>query len=674
MWFVWDGKARQGPFSEAEICRRLTMGQWPLSVWVRPEGKVVFRPALWMVQEWVARFATQGNSAVDGSSSTFLEETRVSDVNRAALDGKQNSVPFKAVSPPPQFNSDVGNNPQARTFTSPATVQGKTVTSPTSAFAKKPQTATDSAVQESTSQSASEGMRLTSAANSQEDPFTFRPDETAGEESTRPMGKPRERLISPDTAVEMAMARNNVRREAADTAGPRDKNSTPPAMMDNLAVSKAQLPRSRFANPPPAAVPSPPPAALPSPPPAAPPSPPPEPLPTGNQRLAVPSTSKVSGAESKPFIKNSDRGVQVPLASEGEDGELPLDGSSHESGETPRRSVLASATKNAKKMKPGTQKPLVASEGSVNLLESSSATQIRLRRVNPTAPRRKNRSLAPNILSRIPMFTGKGLESKQSILLLSVVSSLLFTLVFLSVAYFFFFRKTPRPLFDGQDPQKTEASFNSGTRDQGGSGPADARGMNGSARSEAGSDRTDNRRRGESSRVLPQQDNVSTSGKDARRRNAERSDRTNNERKSVLGGNSPEKEKSASGRRDKTRRREMAARKDPYKAEAARPNVNLPSYFSSSRDIERYLQTTNPDLRGFVFIGPVTVIERPSADCQPCLGRGRLQDGTFVLLRSVLNAPWDVTRTSNVVFVRGFVYKAGTISINVNSMSKSAPR
>ncbi|MEY4064265.1 MAG: hypothetical protein RIR26_473 [Pseudomonadota bacterium] len=660
MWFVWDGKARQGPFSEAEICRRIATGQWPLSVWVRPEGKVVFRPALWMVQEWSAKFAAQGNRATDFSSSTFHEETKVSDLNRPVLAEQGNEAASGNL--PPAFNSNSNKNAHASTFTSPQTVQSKTVTSPTMASQKKTSPKPEAAA-DPVSPTAPDNVMSSSVPSSQADPYTFRPEEGPSEEATRTPTKQREKTMSPDTAVEMAMIRNNVHKESSDQRLSAERKSQLAAPAANNGAAKAQAAaRSRFAGAPPAVPPGPPAASVP-----VVPSAPPQ----GTGKAVVPSSQSAIKSRSKNFEPETHelaRNDEAESASDDSTLEVELKDSDLRS---------SSSSRNRQKVKPGTQKPLVASEGSVNLIESSSATQIRLRRVNPTAPRRKTRNLGPQLLSKIPIFAGKVTESRQSLILLSVVFSLVLTLICMSAAYFFFFRKSTRPFVHGQEQQYPEnTSSNSGTRGTREADRPDERRMEGTARSERGSERNDNRRKSnnENNRTIPQQAGVE-GAKENRRKNNDRTERAVTDRKGSGSAHSPDNARASAGRKERASgRAEMSARQDPYKAPPAKPKVSPSSAFASVSDIERYLQTTNPDLRGAVVIGPVLLIEKPNPDCQPCLGRGRLQDGTVVVLRSVLNTPWEAARASNVVLVKGFVFKTGTISINVNSMTKSEPR
>jgi hypothetical protein len=117
--------------------------------------------------------------------------------------------------------------------------------------------------------------------------------------------------------------------------------------------------------------------------------------------------------------------------------------------EKPGESIPLSV-KQSRRMRLLNQKPKMVSEGSVNLVENTSATQIRYRRVNPTAPRRRPRSLTsqiPQVLKYLPREFRPG---NPSFIWLVVAVSMIVTFAGVSLLFYFFGKKGLRP----QPPEK----------------------------------------------------------------------------------------------------------------------------------------------------------------------------------------------------------------------------
>lgn len=108
MWFVWDGNARQGPYSETEICRRIAMGEWSLSVCVRPESCLVYRPVVWMLPAWCKSDLPLEQTRVRGFEPTFHDATRIVSMEPFEKQGMKPEfeVPFLSLQPQPAVALD----------------------------------------------------------------------------------------------------------------------------------------------------------------------------------------------------------------------------------------------------------------------------------------------------------------------------------------------------------------------------------------------------------------------------------------------------------------------------------------------------------------------------------------------------------------------------------------
>lgn len=113
MWFVWDGNARQGPYSEMEICRRIAMGQWPLSVCVRPESCLVYRPIVWMMPLWCKIEIPVEQTRGLGLAPNFHDATRIASLEPYQKQGIKPELEAQFLSLEPQdalapdFQTDV---------------------------------------------------------------------------------------------------------------------------------------------------------------------------------------------------------------------------------------------------------------------------------------------------------------------------------------------------------------------------------------------------------------------------------------------------------------------------------------------------------------------------------------------------------------------------------------
>lgn len=518
MWFVWDGKARQGPFSETEICRRLAMGQWSLSVWVRPEKQLVYRPICWMLPDWSKPdFDHLDATAIRAFDSIIHQETSV-----AALES------FEFVS-----------------------------------------------------RSMDENLFETPAASSSNEP-------------TIPL---QEMNRKAEKTVEQKNEDNDLFREAIE---------------EKVQKIRAEL------------------------------------------RLEPESQEGgVREGERKP--QKSKNPVEPPQKSS------PLAGSSApelptglQFGESPKSDSQPLKSKLAKKSRFGNQKPAMRSEGSVSLVDNDSGTQIRLRRVNPTAPRRNSKkSRTPAYLM---VFTKKWWASLDTVSLIAIALSVAATLSLLTIAFLSYGRK----LGKSSIVQESSSNFFQETPQAGENTPPEI--------SPPRKKKKKRLKENVEAAGIPSEGAGDTNQSQAPI--AVTQPKESNDRLS-------EGTKYSSSSKTKSSEKKLAARQPlrepPAKKFTPPPTRAESGYFSNSKQIDKYLASTPQSLRTFVVIGPLVVSEIPGSGCGPCVAKGKLPDGSQVILSSYEPAPWSTVRGARSFYAKGFVNRetVATYRLFVNSLSRA---
>jgi len=531
MWFVWDGHTRQGPYSEQEICRRLTMGQWSLSVFVRPQDRSIYRPLLWMLPTWCEVSAPESNETGRAFDNILNEATMIAPLE--AFEGGIVPAPAAplvspgALTPPGQKNlteaPDAAENRKEET-------QEKTPAELLSNFRKKKR---------------KEDFLDFLSEDSSAAPVQEKKKESAAESvfSVLPQTDP---PIPP----------------AGVFAAPKERS--------RKAIDDVQL------------------------------------SPSFNPKSDVP-LSEPEPTRSIPPVKK-----QVELDYRREFG-----------GETKHLSI-----RQTRRVRLMNQKPKMVSEGLVNLVDNSSATQIRHRRVNPTAPRRRPRGFSSQIPQVLKYLPKKLRPGNSSFIWVVVAASVLVTFSIVSLLFYFFGRKGSHVV----------------------SQPAAA----------------------------PQQ--VQSEGEPPKRRRKPKSDVPAVPGETRAFDPSSQSEISPGGqttKKDKPKK-EMAARSEPpdlvqrqLKKTQPKPNFDV---LRNADEINNYLTNTSPGNRRFVVVGPLTLVEPPAPQCSPCQGKARLPDGTLVTLSSVIPEPWNGVNLRKKVYARGMVLKTSSYLITVNKISSKIPR
>jgi hypothetical protein len=324
-------------------------------------------------------------------------------------------------------------------------------------------------------------------------------------------------------------------------------------------------------------------------------------------------------------------------------------------GETKQLSI-----KPSRRLRLGNQKPKMVSEGSVNLVDNSSATQIRHRRVNPTAPRRRPRGFFSQI-SQILKYLPKSFRPGSTSFVWAVAAaSVLVTFVLVGSLFFFFGKKSAQVVSQPSAEQGVPAQSESPKRQK---KSQRERTEQQSASSSAASIPGEQQALGTPSSA-PVSSGVGEIRNDAQQNNIQGSPNSSSE--------SPRAER-------KTRaRKEMAARQEPNDPVQSQVKKNQPKpsldILRNADEINKYLSNTSPSKRRFVVVGPLTLVEQPAAQCSPCQGKGRLPDGTLVTLSSVIPEPWSRVNPRKKIYARGMVLKTSSYLITVNAISTRIPR
>jgi len=254
---------------------------------------------------------------------------------------------------------------------------------------------------------------------------------------------------------------------------------------------------------------------------------------------------------------------------------------------------LQVASKGSRKSaRDGVQSPALVSEGSVSLVDNNSATQIKFRRVNPTAPRRRNRNSAMRFADKISLASlSRGRKGDANLSLVLLTFLMLVVLGF--VGMYIYEKKQSGSAF------KSSQSV---------------------------------------SNIVEQ----------------------------------PEPQRNQP-RPPTVRRQKDGAKKKSLASKPTPPEiVSNPKVFSNATELKSYLQKRGSDGGGgFIVVGPITLQSRPAKKCQPCLGNGRLPDGTQINLSSVMSKPWRSVGGANVVYARGFLLGSSGLTLTVNAMSTS---
>ncbi|MEN9826736.1 MAG: hypothetical protein RI953_2481 [Pseudomonadota bacterium] len=530
MWFIWDGRARTGPYSELEICRRVASGQWPLALFVRPENSSVFRPLVWMLPEWTSEKKST-ESTIIREHMPMHEATQIA--SREMFEFGRKEIPFvpELLAPNPELLSPV---PQMQP-PSPASQIADPVTQDTDVD------------------------------------FDFLSTEIAGPKGMRSVV--RSEKLSPEQIESDELV-----------------NVAPFSLTPSSPVSLQPSKKGEFSN---------------------------EPV---NSVIRAATAAIEEGERQTREFENR----KVKTLSNNKN-ELVEEQQSDEKLEVGPGRIGGRAA---------VQSPAKASEGSVNLVDHTSATQIKFRRVNPTAPRRRgkgsgSRSRQKFGLAQLGWFlTGQSGASNQPWNLRSLVV-MVSVVVFAGVVAFVYFKKKQTNI-EAPTFEVTESSA-----------PA-----------------------------------INPTAQPKRKKKPKRDDEnsTNEARKEVAGlpvGNpteapSPQKSTAASASPKKSK---MKARPLPLNS-LPEPKINAPTFksetYSTGVELRKYLSKAGP--KGFIFVGPITLQERPPKKCAPCRGSGLLSDGTLINLSSFASDQWRKVARKNVVYVRGFLTANGNLNVTINAI------
>lgn len=259
--------------------------------------------------------------------------------------------------------------------------------------------------------------------------------------------------------------------------------------------------------------------------------------------------------------------------------------------QAPSKLQVASKAKR-KSGRDGVQSPALVSEGSVSLVDNNSATQIKFRRVNPTAPRRRNRNSALRFADKMSLAAlSRGRKGDANLSLVLLTFLVLVVLGFVGL-YIYEKKQTVNALKSSQSVS-----------------------------------------------------NIVEQPKPQR--------------------NQP-RPPTVRRPKDRTKNKSLASKPTPPEI-ASNPKV-----FSNVAELKSYLQKRGAGGSGeFIVVGPITLQNRPAKKCQPCLGSGRLPDGTQINLSSVMSKPWRSVGNANVVYARGFLIGSSGLTLTVNAMSRS---
>jgi|GEM_PF-5126610 len=296
------------------------------------------------------------------------------------------------------------------------------------------------------------------------------------------------------------------------------------------------------------------------------------------------------------------------------------------------------------------QNPHMASEGSVSLVDESSATQVKFKRVNPTVPRRRKRSPTGHLLDGLRRMSFMPKKKKSSPiraegLLLSVSALVILAIIIAGVITFK--RRTASYLPEPVDVPSVEVST-----------PLPMR-------SDPGEKRANGQRRMKFEE-LNDESKIVTQNSKAQGLEPVKTKMQGTEKQTA--------EKAPAGKKNKKSlsAKSMPALKNDFANEVPK---KLPArVFAQVDDLKAYLSSSGPDDRGFVVVGPLTVLESPPGNCSPCRGRARLRDGSTIALSSFMRKPWSNVSKGQAVFVKGVIMGDSDLRIIVNSISSQPPR
>ncbi|NBW80430.1 hypothetical protein EBR21_01630 [bacterium] len=538
MWFIWDGRARTGPYSELEICRRVASGQWPLTLFVRPENSSVFRPLIWMLPEWTedknSTESTIVRELMPMHEATQIASPLLFDIGRREMPAHP-EIPVA--------------NPEI-----PIAVPQKQKTVPE--------------VQHFAPQLQNEKVERQEASGD----FDFLTTDLAGPRDSR-RGVSSEKLASEHIQSGELI------------------NIAPFSLTPSSPVSLQPTMKGEFSNK------------------------------TANSVIRAASAAIEEGERQTREFENR------KLTALREKNNDNLD--QQKSGE--KLEVGAGSVGG----RAAVQSPAKASEGSVSLVDQSSATQIKFRRVNPTAPRRRSKGSGSKFKQKFGIFQLGRFLTKQSgasnqpwnVSSIAVSFSVLVLLVGIG-GYVYYKKKHANNEVPTFEVQEQSTSVNE---------PIMAPKRKKKPKVDAENPAIEGRQI--AAGVPPTNPTI-----------APEVQKKPNE--------SPVRKKST-----------LKALPLP-KNEIPSPKLTAPTFksdmYATGVDLRKYLSKAGP--KGFIVVGPITLQERPSKQCAPCLGSGLLPDGTSVNLSSFAAAPWKKVARKNVVYVRGFLSANGNLTLMINSI------
>lgn len=128
---------------------------------------------------------------------------------------------------------------------------------------------------------------------------------------------------------------------------------------------------------------------------------------------------------------------------------------------------------------------------------------------------------------------------------------------------------------------------------------------------------------------------------------------------------------SSKGSRQKELRAKSKAAVDQSSKRAKRVTKDLKdNVFSGKGALTAHLSSSRQG--DLIIVGPVRLVRAPPTPCAPCEGQVRLPDGTILVMRSVFRQPWSELRFQNSFYARGSLVKAKPYFLFLNKVSASA--
>ncbi|MFZ9519937.1 MAG: hypothetical protein ACO3A4_05610 [Silvanigrellaceae bacterium] len=281
------------------------------------------------------------------------------------------------------------------------------------------------------------------------------------------------------------------------------------------------------------------------------------------------------------------------------------------------------------------QSPAKVSEGSVSLVDHTSATQIKFRRVNPTAPRRRGKGSGSRSKQKFGLvdigrlLNGQIGSGAQAWNLRTLAVAFLGMILVVGTAAFFYYKKKNAPIetstAEVSEPSAPVLESTVPPKRKKKQKPERAEGVEPGTKKVA---------------AIP----------------------------NVVPTQAPQFNKSPPETGGK-KKSNLKARPLPNN-QVDLPKLTAPAFrndiFVTGADLKRYLAKAGP--KSFVVVGPITLQDRPAKKCAPCRGSGFLSDGTTITLSSFVAMPWKKVARSNVVYVKGILTSSGSLTLMINAI------